>query len=282
MAHVYRGTDRVLGRTVAIKVLASNLGTNPQFVERFRREAQAAAAVGHPNLVSVFDTGSEDDLHYIVMEYVEGKTLEEALRNGPLDPASARRIAAAVCSGLAVAHSKGIVHRDIKPANIMLERDGNVKLMDFGIAKAETGPDLTEAGLVLGTVTYLSPEQARGEPVDARSDLYSLGCVLYEMLTGRAPLAGRTLLEIAQKLSTETPSPPSQFNPSVPAELDDVVMRALAKSPSDRYDNALAMKHDLEALDEASNRRRAGIPAVAEPAGAESPTAAHGRASATQ
>jgi serine/threonine-protein kinase len=246
MARVYRGIDRVLGRTVAIKVLSSDLGTNPQFITRFQREAQSAASVSHPNLVSIFDTGSEDGVHYIVMEYVEGRTLEEALIDGPISPDAALEIAAAVCSGLSVAHQKGIVHRDIKPANIMLERNGRVKLMDFGIAKAVTSPNLTETGLVLGTVVYLSPEQANGLPVDARSDIYSLGCVLYEMLTGRPPISGQTLLEVARKLSTEQPAPPSELNPSVSRRMDSVVMKALAKSPSQRYQTAAEMKLDLE------------------------------------
>jgi serine/threonine protein kinase len=251
MARVYRGTDRVLGRTVAIKVLASNLGSDPQFVARFRQEAQAAASVSHPNLVSVFDTGSEGDVHFIVMEYVEGRTLDETIKaEGPLDLPRALHIARAICAALSAAHARGIIHRDIKPANILLQPDGLVKVMDFGIAKATDAPPLTNAGLVIGTAAYLSPEQAQGLPVDARSDIYSVGCVLYEMLTGVPPLAGDTLFDIVYKLAVEDPLPPSSLNPSVPEDIDRIVMRALAKRPDGRYQSALDMNMELEATPE--------------------------------
>jgi predicted Ser/Thr protein kinase len=252
MARVYRGTDLVLGRRVAVKVLATNLVSDPQFVARFRLEAQAAASVSHPNLVSVFDTGSEGDVHFIVMEYVEGRTLDETLNaEGPLDSPRAVRIAEAVCSALAAAHARGIIHRDIKPANILLQPDGVVKVMDFGIAKSADAPSLTNAGFVVGTAAYLSPEQARSLPADARSDIYSLGCVLYEMLTGVTPLTGETLVDIAHKLATEEPLPPSSVNPKVPAEIDRIVMRALAKNPADRYQSGLEMASDLGMTTEA-------------------------------
>jgi predicted Ser/Thr protein kinase len=253
MARVYRGTDRVLGRPVAIKVLADNLGCDPQFVARFRQEAQSAASVSHPNLVSVFDTGSDGDVHYIVMEYVEGRTLDETIRaEGPADPARALQIAKAVCGALAAAHARGIIHRDIKPANILLQPDGVVKVMDFGIAKGADSPSLTNAGFVVGTAAYLSPEQAQGLSVDPRSDIYSLGCVLYEMLTGVPPLAGETLFDIAHKLANEEPLPPSSLNPAVSENIDRIVMRALAKKPQARYQSALDMQVELEATYEVS------------------------------
>ena len=253
MARVYRGTDRVLGRPVAIKVLADNLGSDPQFVARFRQEAQSAASVSHPNLVSVFDTGSDGDVHYIVMEYVEGRTLDETIRaEGPLDPTRALQIAAAICGALAAAHARGIIHRDIKPANILLQPDGVVKVMDFGIAKGADSPSLTNAGFVVGTAAYLSPEQARGLSVDARSDIYSVGCVLYEMLTGVPPLPGETRLDIANKLANEEPLPPSSLNPAASEDVDRMVMRALAKSPEDRYQSALDMQVELDATTDVS------------------------------
>ena len=236
MAEVYVGTDRVLGRRVAVKILADRFARDSSFVARFRREAQSAAALNHPNVVSVFDTGSDNGTHFIVMEYVQGKTLSEILRDGSaLMPERAVEIAEGVAEALAFAHRAGIVHRDVKPGNIMLTPTGDVKVMDFGIARATTSESLTQTATVLGTATYLSPEQAQGEPVDARSDIYSLGQVLYEMLTGHPPFSGESPVTIAYKHVKEEPVPPSRLNPDVPAGLDAIVMKSLAKNPANRY-----------------------------------------------
>ncbi|MGQ0678229.1 MAG: protein kinase domain-containing protein [Actinomycetota bacterium] len=248
MARVYRGTDRLLGRTVAIKVLAASLARDPSFVARFRREAMAAASLSHANVVSVFDTGSDGDFHYIVMEYVSGRSLAEVIAAAaPLDTVEAAGIAASVCQALAVAHGAGIVHRDVKPANIMIDDAGLVKVADFGIAKTSSD-GLTIAGSVMGTVAYLSPEQAAGEAVDPRTDIYALGCVLYEMLTGRPPISGESLIEVAHKLSTYTPPSPSELNPLVPAALDEIVGRASAKEPAQRYPDAREMRRALQGM----------------------------------
>jgi eukaryotic-like serine/threonine-protein kinase len=247
MAQVYEGTDTVLGRTVAIKVLAPQYARDDAFVARFRREAQAAAKLNHPGVVSVYDTGSDDGVHYIVMEYVAGRTLAEVLeQEGRLQPERAAEIAAQVGQALSFAHAAGIIHRDVKPANIMLSAQGSVKVMDFGIARALSTQTLTQTATVLGTASYLSPEQAQGEAVDARSDLYSLGVVLYEMLTGRPPFTGDTPVAVAYKHVREDPRLPSEVAPEVPSELDAVVMKAMAKNPANRYASASEMAEDLE------------------------------------
>jgi eukaryotic-like serine/threonine-protein kinase len=259
MARVFRGTDRVLGRTVAIKVLSPQFAGDDQFVTRFRREAQAAAALNHPNIVSVYDTGSQGDVHFIVMEYVEGRTLRDAIRgDGPLLPQRAGEIGEAVARALASAHEAGLVHRDIKPGNIMLTRDGEVKVMDFGIARTSTGDTLTQTAAILGTASYLSPEQAQGMTVDARSDIYSLGCVLYEMLTGRPPFAGDSPVSIAYKHVKEDPVPPGRLNADVPTSMDAVVMKCMAKNPANRYQTAEELREDLE-------RAGRGMPTLATP-----------------
>ncbi|MFN2543048.1 MAG: Stk1 family PASTA domain-containing Ser/Thr kinase, partial [Actinomycetota bacterium] len=247
MAKVYRGTDRVLGRTVAIKVLSPNYARDQNFVQRFRREAQAAARMNHPGVVSVYDTGSDDGTHYIVMEHVQGRTLAQILRaEGHLLPERAAEIAEAVAAALSFAHAQGIVHRDIKPANIMITPAGEVKVMDFGIARATaSGDTLTQTATVLGTATYLSPEQAQGEPVDGRSDIYSLGVVLYEMLAGQPPFAGDSPVAVAYKHVREDPALPTRVNPSVPKGLEAVAMKALAKNPANRYQSAEEMRADL-------------------------------------
>jgi serine/threonine-protein kinase len=250
MAKVFRGTDKVLGRTVAVKVLSPQFAKDQQFVARFRREAQAAAALNHPNVVSVYDTGSEDGIHWIVMEFVDGRTLKEIIREeGPLLPERAVEIAQSICLALATAHEKGLVHRDIKPGNIMLTPSGETKVMDFGIARATAGADtLTQTAAVLGTAAYLSPEQAQGKPVDARSDIYAVGCVLFEMLTAHPPFEGESPVAIAYKHVRESPTPPSRFNRDVPKELDAIVLKCLAKNPDNRYQTTREMAEDLHRL----------------------------------
>src|SRR6266508_3456174 len=227
MAEVYLGTDRVLGRQIAVKVLGSQFSKDNSFVTRFRREAQSAAALNHPNVVSVFDTGSDDGTHFIVMEYVKGKTLSQVIReDAPLMPERAAEITQGVAQALAFAHRAGIIHRDVKPGNIMLTANGSVKVMDFGIARATTSESLTQTATVLGTATYFSPEQAQGSAVDARSDIYSLGVVLYEMLAGNPPFSGESPVTIAYKHVKEEPVPPSRLNLDVPAGLDAKIGRA--------------------------------------------------------
>ncbi len=239
MAAVYRGRDRVLDRTVAIKVLSPALAADPAFVTRFRREAQAAARLSYPSVVAVFDTGSDDDDHFIVMEFVEGRTLAEILRDeGPLSPERALRIGEAAASGLAFAHRGGLVHRDVKPANVMVTPSGGVKVMDFGIARAGEADRLTVAHTVMGTAAYLSPEQAAGGEVDGRADVYALGVVLFEMLTGRPPFEGDNLVSVAYRQVHEAPVAPSSLRPGLPAAMDPLVLRALAKDPARRYATA--------------------------------------------
>src|ERR671923_471779 len=248
MAKVYRGQDTVLGRTVAIKILAPQYAEDQGFVQRFRREAQAAARLNHPNLVGVYDTGSDDGVHYIVMEYIEGRTLGDYLSGGGrIMPQRAIDIADAVTSALAAAHAEGVIHRDIKPGNIMITPRGDVKVTDFGIARVVAGADtVAQTAAVLGTASYLSPEQAQGQPVDIRSDIYSLGCVLFEMVTGRPPFPGDSPVAVASKHVLEQPTPPSQINRDVSPDLDAVILRALAKNPANRYQSATEMREDLE------------------------------------
>ena len=258
MAEVHEGKDLRLGRRVAVKILRPDLAKDPTFQARFRREAQSAAALNHPNIVAVYDTG-EDVLTsadgertvvpYIVMEYVDGMTLRQLLASGRrLLPERALEITGGVLSALDYAHRHGIVHRDIKPANVMLTRTGEVKVMDFGIARAinDVGTTMTAASAVMGTAQYLSPEQARGEVVDARSDLYSTGVLLYELLTGRPPFRGDSPVSIAYQHVSEMPLPPSQVDPGVTPEVDAVVLHALAKRTDDRYQTAADFRADVE------------------------------------
>ena len=249
MARVFRGTDRVLDRTVAVKVLASQFARDDSSVARFRREAQSAAALNHPNVVSVFDTGSNDGVHWIVMEFVEGRTLKDVIaEDGPLEPGRALQIARSVALALSSAHDNGLVHRDVKPANIMITPSGDTKVMDFGIARAATStgdPTLTKTGFVMGTAAYLSPEQAQGKPVDARSDIYSLGCVLYEMLAGRPPFEGSSPVAVASAHMSAEPEPISRVSPNVSREVEAVVARAMQKDPDERYQDAGDMADDL-------------------------------------
>jgi serine/threonine-protein kinase len=260
MAKVYRGEDTVLGRTVAIKILAPQFADDPNFVTRFRREAQAAARISNQSLVSVFDTGSDDGVHYIVMEFVEGRTLADFLTGGGrIMPERAIDIAMDVCRALDAAHAQGVIHRDIKPGNIMLTPRGDVKVADFGIARVVTTAEtVAQTAAVLGTASYLSPEQAQGQPVDGRTDIYSLGCVLYEMVTGRPPFLGDSPVAVASKQVLEQPGPPSKLNRDVSPDLDAVILRALAKNPANRYQSAEEFRADLE-------RVRRGLPVEATP-----------------
>jgi len=246
MADVYLAEDQELGRRVAIKILNGRHANDAQFIERFRREAKNAAALNHPNIVSIYDRGEAEHTYYIAMEYLDGRSLKELIvGRGPAPVNVSVEYARQILSALKFAHRHGIVHRDIKPHNVLVDREGRVKVTDFGIARAGTS-QMTEAGSIVGTAQYLSPEQARGTEVDQRSDLYSLGIVLYELLTGQTPFDGDTPVEIAMKHLSATPRPPSQIRRDIPRDLDLVVMRALAKDPAARYQSADEMEADLE------------------------------------
>jgi len=255
MGTVFKARDEVLARSVAVKVLHEHLSRDDAFVERFRREALAAARLTHLNIVAIYDTGSDEgrdgvDHHFIVMEYCGRGTLTELLASGPLDPSRVAVIGRIVCEALAYAHGHGIVHRDIKPANILITDDGTLKVADFGIAKAAfAGGDLTTTGAVLGTVTYISPEQAKGLEPDARSDLYSIGVVLYELLTGRPPFVGDNQVATAMQHLREEPPPPRSIRGGVPRGLESVILTALAKDPDGRFPTALAMAKALDDVD---------------------------------
>jgi hypothetical protein len=248
MARVHQGLDRQLGRQVAIKVLAPPFDRDREFVERFRREARAAAGLSHPNIVAVFDSGSDDGTHFIVTELVEGETLADRLRrDGPMPPADAVAVAVDIARALVAAHTRGLIHRDIKPGNVMLLPDGRVKVVDFGIARAAGSDTLTNTGVVLGSTAYLSPEQAGGQPVDERADLYSLGCVLYEMLTGQVPFRADTPIATMYRHVNEDAPPPSTIAPVQP-ELEDVVLRCLEKDPKRRFPSAAELEDALLAV----------------------------------
>ncbi|NGO71280.1 Stk1 family PASTA domain-containing Ser/Thr kinase [Streptomyces boncukensis] len=260
MAEVYIAQDTRLGRTVAVKTLRVDLARDPSFQARFRREAQSAASLNHPAIVAVYDTGEdmvEDapggpgvSIPYIVMEYVDGSTLRELLHSGrKLLPERAMEMCIGILQALEYSHRNGIVHRDIKPANVMLNRAGQVKVMDFGIARAmgDSGMTMTQTSAVIGTAQYLSPEQAKGETVDSRSDLYSTGCLLYELLTVRPPFVGDSPVAVAYQHVREEAQPPSSFDPEIPPAMDAIVMKALVKDPDYRYQSADEMRADIEA-----------------------------------
>ncbi len=256
MAEVRKGTDQRLGRVVAVKRLRTDLASDATFQARFRREAQSSASLNHPSIVAVYDTGEEHatdgsdvEQPYIVMEYVAGRTLREIIREGrKILPERALEITSGVLSALDYSHRAGIIHRDIKPGNVMLTPSGDVKVMDFGIARAisDASSTMTQTAAVVGTAQYLSPEQARGETVDSRSDVYSAGCLLYELLTGRPPFVGDSPVAVAYQHVREPAVPPSDHDVELPPAIDAIVMKALAKRVEDRYQSAAAMRSDIE------------------------------------
>ena len=246
MANVYLARDTKLDRAVALKVLPAELSRDPSFVERFRLEAQAAASLNDPTIVAVYDWGQEQETSFIVMEYVEGRTLRDVINHGTVAADQAAQIGADIAKALAAAHRAGVVHRDIKPGNVLITPTGQVKVTDFGIARANgVGDGLTRTGAVMGTATYFSPEQAQGLPVDARSDIYSLGVVLYEMVTGAVPFAGDSAVSVAYLHVREPVKAPSQRTPDLPPPLETIILTCLAKDPNERYQSADELRADL-------------------------------------
>jgi eukaryotic-like serine/threonine-protein kinase len=275
MAEVHRGRDLRLGRDVAIKMLRTDLARDATFQERFRREAQNSAALNHPAIVAVYDTGEEvsstgEKLPFIVMEFVNGRTLKEVLaQEGRIQPRRALEIIADICAALEFSHRHGIIHRDIKPGNVMITQNGQVKVMDFGIARAlaSGATTMTQTSAVIGTAQYLSPEQARGEAVDARSDVYAAGCVLFELLVGHPPFVGDSPVSVAYQHVREEPRAPSSINREVPPDVDAIVLKALSKNPINRYQSAQEMRAD-------ALRAVAGRPVLATPVMSEAETMA--------
>ncbi|GAB7388087.1 serine/threonine protein kinase PrkC [Bacillaceae bacterium] len=247
MAVVYKARDILLNRTVAVKVLRPQFGHDEEFIRRFRREAQAAASLSHPNVVSIYDIGEDNDIHFIVMEYIEGCTLKELIKKqAPLDVEQAVHIAIEICDALEHAHQNNIIHRDIKPHNILIGKNGRVKVTDFGIARAVTSATITHTGMVMGSVHYFSPEQARGGITGVKSDIYSLGVVLYEMLTGELPFSGDSPISVALKHLQDTFQEPRQLNPRIPQSVENIILKTLAKDPAMRYQSAGEMMEDLQ------------------------------------
>jgi serine/threonine-protein kinase len=250
-ADVYLANDRLLGRQVALKILSSRYAHDEQFVERFRREASSAAGLNHPNIVQIYDRGEAEGTYYIAMEYLEGRSLKEIIvKYAPLSSELLVSVAVQIVEALRFAHRRDVIHRDIKPQNIIIDNDGRVKVTDFGIARAGSASTMTEAGSILGTAHYFSPEQAQAQPVEAASDLYSLGVVMYEMATGQLPFDGDNPVSIAMKHVHDMPVPPRTLNPAIPENLEAVIMRALGKRPIDRYLTAQAMLDDLRRVQE--------------------------------
>lgn len=247
MALVYKGQDLLLNRYVAIKILRQQYVHDEEFIRRFRREAQSAASLSHPNVVSIYDVGQEDEIHYIVMEYIEGNTLNELIKEkAPLQVEEAIHIASQICEALDHAHQNGIIHRDIKPHNILLGRNGRVKVTDFGIARAATASTITQTGSVVGSVHYFSPEHAKGAQAGEMSDLYSLGIVLYQMLTAKLPFLGESPISVALKHLQEDVEAPRAVNPLIPQSVENLIMKSMRKKPEERYQTAKEMLHDLE------------------------------------
>jgi serine/threonine-protein kinase len=265
MADVELALDTILDREVAVKILHARYADDPSFLARFRREAQAAASLNHPNIVAVYDTGEDDGRPFIVMEYVAGQSLRDALRREPVLPQRAAEIVRDAALGLHYAHERGLVHRDIKPGNILISDEGQVKVADFGIARAVSAESVTQTAAVFGTAAYVAPEQAQGESVDRRTDIYALGCVLYELLTSRQPFSADSAVALAYKHVSEPPVPPSRLNPDISPELERVCLKAMAKNPSDRYQTARDFATDL-------SRAVQGLAVMAPPAAAYATT----------
>ncbi len=262
MADVYLAHDRLLDRPVAVKVLSPAFASDPTNFERFRREAQSAASLNHPNIVAVYDWGEDDATSFIVMEFVPGQTLRDLIQAyGRLSPGEAARIAAEIADALSFAHEHGVIHRDVKPGNVLITPQGQVKVTDFGIARAETGDPLTKTGSVLGTATYFSPEQAQGFALDGRSDVYALGVVLYEMVTGTAPFVAASPVSVAYKHVREEPVPPSSIVRDVPRAMDHIILTAMAKDVGARYQSAQDLRTDLLRFER--GRPLAGVPVTA-------------------